>query len=75
MTNRFSATIEYLPGQRAAIIELTDSRGEWAGGGRIDVRPINGDVHGALYEAGYVDASRRAACKGGVLDRFSEVSR
>jgi len=73
-TNRFWATIEFLPGQRAAIIELTTTLGEWAGGGRIEVRPINGDVRGALIEAGYVHASASAAAKGGVLDRFSEFS-
>jgi len=73
MTNtRYSATIEFLLGQRAAIIELTDCNGEWAGGGRIEVRPINGDVRGALTEAGYVHASASAAAKGGTLDRFSE---
>ncbi len=71
-TTRFSATIEYISGQSAAIVELTDSNGEWAGGGRIDVRPINGDVRAALYEAGYVHATARAASKGGALDKFSE---
>jgi len=72
--NKFNATIEFIPGQRAAIIELTDSNGEWAGGGRIDVRPINGDVRGALYEAGYVHASARAASKGGTLETYRVAS-
>lgn len=72
---RFYATIEYLMAQSAAIVELTDSRGNWSGGCRIEVRPINGDVKGALYEAGYIAASAKASAKGGVLDRFAEISK
>lgn len=63
------ATVEFLPGQRAAIIELTDSRGDWTGGFRIDIRsPLRSD----LYEEGYRAASSAAAVKGGTLDRFCE---
>lgn len=68
---KFSATVEFLSGQKAAIITLTDSSGEWSGSGRIDLpRGTNAD----LYEAGYVHASRAAATKGGTLDRYSKVS-
>lgn len=71
-TTRYWATIEFLPGQSAAIIELT-LNGEWAGGGRIELpRNHSGSVRDALYEAGYVHASARAALKGGTLDRYSE---
>jgi len=69
-TERFWATIEYT-GNGRAIIELTNSRGEWSGAGRISVRS---GLRADLYEAGYREASARAACKGGILDRFTEVA-
>lgn len=68
-TTDYTATIEYLPGRRAAIIELTDPRGEWAGGGKIEIRS---SLRSDLYEEGYRAASRAAAVKGGRLSRFSE---
>lgn len=73
---KFTATIEFLTSQRAAIVELTDSTGEWAGGGRIDLRLRAFETHEALearlYEAGYVYAARAASAKGGRLERFSD---
>lgn len=69
---KFWATIEFLNGQRAAIIELTDiSTGEWAGAGRIEVRSGRRDD---LYEEGYRQAAVSAHSKGGRLERFSVVS-
>jgi len=69
---RFSATIEFLPGHRAAIIELTDSRGEWAGGFRFDLPRAASTGRASLREHGYSAAERAAALKGGELDRFSD---
>lgn len=67
MNNKFNATIEFLSGQRAAIITLTDNHGEWSGSGRIDLpRGNNSD----LYELGYIQASRSAAVKGGTLETY-----
>ena len=74
---KFSATIEFLLSQRAAIIALTDSTGEWAGAGRIDLRPIAFETSEALearlYEVGYTYAARAAAHKGGRLERFRDI--
>ncbi len=61
---KFTATLELLQGQNAAIITLTDEHGEWAGSGRIEGR------HSALYEIGYIHAARSAACKGGTLETY-----
>jgi hypothetical protein len=69
-TERFNGTIEFLGGGRA-IVELTDSRGEWSGAGRIEIRSRD---ERALYEAGYVRASACAAAKGGTLDTFRVVA-
>jgi hypothetical protein len=63
------ATIEFLPGQCAAIVELHSTTGEWAGGGRVECRSGR---RSDLYELGYDTASMRARAKGGALDRFSE---
>lgn len=68
---RFWATIEFLPGQGAAIIELHSTVGKWAGGGRVECR--SGE-RSDLYEIGYKEASMRASAKGGMLDRFSEYT-
>ena len=74
---KFFATIEFLLSQRAAIIALTDSTGEFAGAGRIDLRPRAFETHEAfkarLYETGYTYASRVAIGKGGRLERFSVI--
>jgi hypothetical protein len=67
MTTTFNATIEFIGGQRAAIVELTDGRGEWAGGSRIEVRSGR---RAELYEQGYIHAARAAAAKGGSLETY-----
>lgn len=71
----YSATIEFLLDQRAAIVSLSDSSGEWAGAGRIDLRirafETDEGLRARLYEAGYVQASRAAIGKGGRLERFT----
>lgn len=70
----FFATLEFLSGQRAAILTLTDRAGEWAGSGRIELRPsFTGGVRAALYEEAYRQASLNAQSKGGRLERFSVV--
>lgn len=75
---RFYGTIEFLLDQRAAIVALTDSTGEWAGAGRIDLRPIAFETTEALqarlYEVGYTYASRAATHKGGRLETYKAVS-
>jgi hypothetical protein len=74
---KFNGTIEFLLSQRAAIIALTDSTGEFAGAGRIDLRirafETTEALQGRLYEAGYIYASRVAIGKGGRLERFTNV--
>lgn len=72
--SNFSATIEYLPGHRAAIIELSDFRGEWAGGFRFELPRAASTGRASLYEEGFRAAERAAAVKGGNLDRFSEYA-
>lgn len=68
--NKFNATIEFLSGQKAAIITLTDNNGEWSGSGRIDLpRGSKAD----LYELGYVRASQSAAIKGGTIETYKAV--
>lgn len=67
--NKYSATIEFLPGQGAAIVALFDSSGEWSGAGRVECRSGRRED---LIEEGYKAARQRAHCKGGVLERFSE---
>lgn len=67
---KFYATIEFLSGQSAAILTLTNQAGEWAGSGRIEVRS---GLRSDLYEAAYRQASFNAESKGGRLERFSVV--
>lgn len=67
---KFYATIEFLSGQRAAYLELTDQAGEWAGSGRIEVRS---GLQSDLYEEAYRQASLNAESKGGRLERLSVV--
>lgn len=69
---RFYGTIEYLPGRREAVIELTDGRGGWFGAQRIMLPRAK---HGkrALYELGYGAASVKAATHGGQLETFKEI--
>jgi hypothetical protein len=75
---QFYGTIELLADQHAAIVSLTDGFGEWAGAGRIDVRPIAFETTAALcsrlYEIGYTHASRSAYAKGGRLETYKVVS-
>jgi hypothetical protein len=67
---KFEGTIEFLSGQKAAIITL-NLNGEWSGSSRIDLpRGSRRD----LYELGYVRASQNAACKGGSLNSFRVLS-
>jgi len=68
---RYNATIEHLPGQRAAIITLETTKGEWAGAQRINLpRSSKSD----LYEFGYTTASISASGKGGTLDSYRAVA-
>ena len=66
---KFYGTIEFLSGQSAAILTLTDQTGEWAGSGRVE-----GRTRSDIYERAYVLASLNAQSKGGRLERFSKVS-
>ena len=66
---KFFATLEFIPGQRAAILELTNQAGEWAGCGRVEGRDRSD-----IYERAYTLASLNAQSKGGRLERFSRVS-
>lgn len=65
----FDATIEIVTTHRA-IISLFHN-GEWSGSGSIDVRSGS---RRTLYEQGYIHACARAACKGGNLQTYREVS-
>jgi hypothetical protein len=71
MTRKFSATVEFLRGQPAAIVTLTDEAGAWAGAGRVEVR--SGRRYD-LYEEAYRQASQSAQAKGGRLERFTEAA-
>jgi hypothetical protein len=66
---RFHGTIEYLPGQRSAIVALTDGRGDWFGAVRVELPRAK---HGRrdLYELGYTTAEQKALIHGGLLDTF-----
>lgn len=65
---KYYGTIEFLSGQSAAILSLTDQRGEWAGSGRVE-----GRTRSEIYERAYVLATLNATSKGGRLERFSSV--
>lgn len=69
---RLYGTIEYLPGGREAVIELTDGRGGWFGAERIMLPRAK---HGkrALYELGYGAATAKAARHDGLLETFKEI--
>lgn len=67
---KFNATIEFLPGQGAAIVTLFDSAGEWSGSGRVECRSGTSE---ALYEVGYTVASRSALAKGGRLETYRTI--
>jgi hypothetical protein len=66
---KFFATVEFLSGQSAAILTLTDQTGEWAGSGRVE-----GRTRSDIYERAYTLASFNAQSKGGRLERFSRVT-
>jgi hypothetical protein len=66
---KFFATIEFLSGQKAAILTLTNEAGKWAGSGRVE-----GCDHSNIEERAYVLASLTAQSKGGRLERFSRVT-
>lgn len=68
-TNCFFATLEFLRGQHAAILTLTDQAGEWAGSGRVE-----GRTKSDIYERAYTLASINAQSKCGHLERFSRVA-
>jgi hypothetical protein len=71
---QFHGTVEFLLDQRAAIVSLTDGFGEWAGGGRVDVRHVafetTEELRSRLYEAGYLRASQGAMSHGGRLETY-----
>jgi hypothetical protein len=67
---QFNATIEFLSGQKAAIITLTQN-GEWSGSCRITTKFHS---RSDLYELGYKTASQNAALKGGSLNTYRALS-
>jgi hypothetical protein len=67
-TLRLWATYELLSSRRA-IVSFRTTDGKWAGAGRVDIKVSDRD---ALREECYRIASQQAACKGLILDRFSE---
>lgn len=73
---KFYVTIEMLEGQRAAIVALTDSCGEFAGAGRVETRCGSACGHSvteSLYEIGYRYASLTAQSKGGRVESYRVV--
>lgn len=72
LSNLFTATFEYIPQQRAAVVTLYDAAGNWSGGGRVECR-TRVKSEDAAYGEGYKVASLSAASKGGRLDRFSRI--
>lgn len=74
MKTKFYGTVEFISGQSAAIIELINDQGEFAGGGRIELpRAPRGLSREWLYELAYEWLSRAATDKGGRLERMSVV--
>jgi len=70
MLKKFNGTIEYIKGQKAAIIELTLDQ-EWCGGGRIELSGCGCSC--CLYEEGYRQLSMSARYKGGRLETYKEI--
>lgn len=74
---KFNATIEFLQGQRAAILSIFDISGEFVAGGRIETscRPgyCGHDPRESLYELGYSQASMTVEAKGGSLETYKVV--
>lgn len=69
---RFNGTIEFLVGQPAAVVTLTDERGEWVGSCRVELP--RGVASGDLYEMGRAHAWEIVEVKGGRLETFKVVS-
>lgn len=70
----FNGTIEYINGQKAAIIELTTNDGEWSGGGRIELPHAPAEhLKAWLYEEGYRQLSLNAKAKGGRLETYKRI--
>lgn len=67
---KFSAVVEFLADQKAAILTLTDWTGEWAGSSRVE-----GRTRSEVYERAYSLAAFNAESKGGRLERFSKDER
>lgn len=67
---KFSATFERVTNTRG-LVTLYDASAEWAGAYRVDL-PRTPKT--SLYDAGYDCAAREAACKGGTLERYREVT-
>jgi len=63
---KFFATVEFLSGQQAAILTLTDAAGNWNGSGRVE-----GHDRDHIYERAYTQASLAAQSKGGSLERLT----
>ena len=82
-TRRILATIERIPGRRAAIIDLHDANGVWCGSSLIEARfpyrlhpgaPSKAEQdNDHLYELGYQRAEFGANAHGGILDRYGWV--
>lgn len=78
---KFWATIEFLPGHHAAIVELqrVDGAVAWAGGFRVEIRQLSTETdteaRARIRVRGYYYAARAAALKGGDLDRFSDYKK
>lgn len=64
-------TIEYT-NFGEAIVTLRDTKGRWAGAGRVQIRSGS---RFDLYEQGYKVASLSAKAKGGRLTRYTEIRR
>lgn len=74
MKTKFYGTVEFLTGQSAAIVELTNDQGEFSGGGRIELpRAPRGLSRDWLYELAYQWLSQSATAKGGRLERMSVI--
>ena len=71
MTKKFYGTIEYITGQPAAIITLTNEQGAWEGSERIDLPKCPPALLAeTLYDSGYTRLTGKSLAKGGRLERF-----
>jgi hypothetical protein len=69
----FTGTIEFLHGQRAAIITLDAPNGGWSVT-RLEAPRLSHNWRSDLYESGYDHASTRAAEHGGQLNSYRVLS-